>query len=208
MSRKRVSRKCKASYIFLVLLFLIVLTLICMIGEVHEHFADITEYRCREAATEIITDAVARTISSYSCDDIYTVTKDKNGSVVYSQLNTDPANRIKNILTREIESDLEMLGDNGISIPLGTLLGIPLFSGNDATIQLEVQQLGSVKSEFRSNLESAGINQTRLTVYTVVTVDIRAILPDGHRDISVKEEYLIADCIFVGDIPQTYISGQ
>ena len=124
--------------------------------------------------------------------------------MIAAQLDTAAANRLKNRLTEEVSCGLSELDENGISIPIGTLLGIPLFSGKGHSIDLGVQQLGAVKSEFSSKLEAAGINQTRLTVYVTITVEIRAILPNGHRDISVCEEQIINDSLIVGDIPQYY----
>ncbi|SEK22131.1 sporulation protein YunB [Ruminococcus albus] len=207
MSRKRISRKCKASYIFLGTLIVIALVGICIIGELREHLAEITEYRGREAATDIITSAVERTISQCPCEDIYKLTTDGNGAVISAKLNADSANRVKNILTEEVEKGIDKLGEDGIAIPIGTLIGIPLPAVGNNSVDLSVQQIGAVKSEFRSTLETAGINQSRLTVYAVVTVDIRAILPDGHTDISVTEEHIITDCLIVGEVPQSYFGG-
>jgi len=207
LSRKRISRKCKASYIFLWTLIVIALAGICIIGELREHLAEITEYRGREAATDIITSAVERTISQCPCEDIYKLTTDGNGAVLSAKLNADSANRVKNILTQEVEKGLDKLGEDGISIPMGVLIGIPLPAVGCDRIDLGVQQIGAVKSEFRSTLETAGINQSRLTVYAVVTVDIRAILPNSHTDISVTEEHIITDCLIVGEVPQSYFRG-
>ena len=82
---------------------------------------------------------------------------------------------------------------------------MPFFTSKGAAFELGVQQLGAVTGDFSSTLESAGINQTRLTVMITVTVEIRAILPDGHTDINAQEEYIINDCMIVGDIPETYM---
>ena len=203
MSRKRVSRKCKASYIILVILVVIIATGICIVGELREHLAEIAEYRSREAAIDIITSAVDRTITQYPCDDIYKLSTDENGKVLSAQLNADSANRVKNILTAEVEKELNKLDEDGISIPIGTLIGIPLPAVGNNSVDLSVQQIGAVKSEFRSTLETAGINQSRLTVYAVVTVDIRTILPNGHKDISVTEEHIITDCLIIGEVPKS-----
>ena len=204
MSRKRVSRKCKASYIILVILIVIIATGICIVGELREHLAEIAEYRCREAATDIITAAVDITISRCPCCDIYKLSTDEKGKVLSAQLNADSANRVKNILTAEVEKELNKLDKDGISIPIGTLIGIPLPAVGSNSVDLSVQQIGAVKSEFRSTLETAGINQSRLTVYAVVTVDIRAILPNGHTDIRITEEHIITDCLIIGEVPQSY----
>lgn len=207
MSRKRISRKCKFSYIIPFILIIIAAAVSCIIGELREHLAEITEYRSREAATEIISSAVDRTVSECSCNDIYKLSTDENGAVLSAKLDADSANKIKNILTEEVENGLEKLNDEGISIPIGTLIGVPLPIIGNNTVDFSVQQIGAVKSEFVSKLETAGINQSRLTVYAVVTVDIRAILPNGHTDISVTEEHILTDCLFIGEVPQSYFGG-
>lgn len=206
MSLKRASKKCRASYILLAVLFFALVIGICIVHELYKHLAEISEYRGREAATEIITSAVSRTISRCDTEELYLLSTDEKGRVLSAQLNANAANRLKNVLIEETERGIEELGNRGISVPIGTLLGIPFVSGRGADIDLGVQQLGAIKSELNSSFESAGINQARLTIYVTVTVEIRAILPDGHTDITVSEEHIISDSLIVGDIPQAYIA--
>lgn len=206
MSLKKASKKCRASYILLGSIVTAALIAVCMIHELYEHLAEIAEYRSIEAATGMITAAVDRTISRCDTAELYTLTTDESGKVLSAQLDANAVNRVKNILIEEMEKGIEELGDNGISIPIGTLLGLPFLSGKGADIDLGVQQLGAVKSELTSSFESAGINQTHLKVYVTVTVEIRAILPDGHTDISVTEEHIINDSLIVGEIPRAYIA--
>ncbi len=202
LSLKRRSKKCRASYILLAVLILLAAVTAVMVQELNEHFAEIAEFRSREAATDVMTEAVEETLSLCGDDTLYRINTDSSGRVMSAQLDTAAANRLKNTLTRQIELGLEEMGDEGVLIPLGTLLGIPVFSGRGTSLRLGVQQLGAVDSEFSSSIESAGINQTRLTVYVKVTAEIRIILPDGHKDISISEDYIINDSIIVGDIPQ------
>ena len=202
LSLKRRSKKCWASYILLAVLILLAAVTAVMVQELSEHFAEIAEFRSREAAADVMTEAVEETLSSCGEDTLYRINTDSSGRVMSAQLDTVAANRLKNTLTRQIELGLEEMGDEGVLIPLGTLLGIPVFSGRGTSLRLGVQQLGAVDSEFSSSIESAGINQTRLTVYVKVTAEIRIILPDGHKDISISEDYIINDSIIVGDIPQ------
>ena len=205
MRSRRTSKKSKASYIILSVIVVIVFVVTCMAHELNEHLAEMTEYRGREAAEEVITSAVDRTMRRFGNKQLYSLTYDGSGRVVSAQLDANAVNSLKNILTEEVGRGLDELGENGISIPIGTLLGVPLFSGKGAAFELGVQQMGAVTSEFSSKLESAGINQTRLTVCVTVTVEIRAILPDGHTDITAREEHIISDSLIVGDIPETYM---
>lgn len=206
MSLKKTSKKCRASYILLVVICVVMVAVISIIHEMYKHLAEISEYRGREAATSIITSAVDSTISRCDTAELYTLTTDGSGKVLSAQLDANAANRLKNILIEETEAGLEELGNDGISIPIGTLLGIPFISGKGMDIDLGVQQLGAVRSELTSSFESAGINQTRLTICVTVTVEVRAILPDGHTDISVTEEHIISDSLIVGEIPQAYLT--
>lgn len=205
MSRRRASKKCRASYIILAVIVVIVVTVTCMAHELNEHLAEITEYRGRKAATEVLTAAVERTMARCGDTQLYRLGYDDSGQVISARLDVNAANRLKNILTEEVGRGIDKLGEDGISIPFGTLLGVPFFTGKGAAFELGVQQLGAVTGDFSSTLESAGINQTRLTVMITVTVEIRAILPDGHTDITTQEEYVINDCMIVGDIPETYM---
>lgn len=206
MSLKKASKKCRASYILLTLVLVAAMIVLCIVHELYKHLEEISEYRGREAATEIITEAVDRTNSRCNAAELYTLTTDDSGKVLSAQLDANAANHLKNVLIEETESGLEELGNKGISVPIGTLLGIPFVSGRGADVDLGVQQLGAVKSELNSAFESAGINQTRLTIYVTVTVEIRAIMPNGHTDISVTEEHIICDSLIVGDIPQAYLA--
>ncbi|MBQ8967942.1 sporulation protein YunB [Ruminococcus sp.] len=206
MSRRHTSKKCKLSYILLIIIILMIAAAAAAACEIGEHLAEIAEYRGRAAATEIVTAAVDRTMSRCKDEKLYQLVCDEKGRVLSAELNAASANRLKNILTEEIEHGLEKLGEEGIAIPVGTLLGIPVFTGKGAAFELGVQQLGAVTARLSSDLQSAGINQTRLTVNVTVTVSIRAILPDGHNDITVTEEHIISDNMIVGEVPHTYLA--
>ena len=96
------------------------------------------------------------------------------------------------------------LGEQGITIPVGTLSGIPTFAGMGPNIKLKFTPAGAVRSSFSSEFRSAGINQTlhRITLKLVAT--LRVILPGKSYSISVVAEAPIAESIIVGDVPNAY----
>ena len=204
MRLRHTAKKRRLTYVLMGVVIVILIFVLTAVREIGEHLSEISEYCGREAAMDIIGSALEQIMAENHDTSLYTLKFDDTGKVIAVQLDTAAANRLKNQLTDEVSCGLSELDENGISIPIGTLLGIPVFSGKGHSIDLGVQQLGAVKSEFSSKLEAAGINQTRLTVYVTITVEIRAILPNGHRDISVCEEQIINDSLIVGDIPQYY----
>ncbi len=58
MRSRHTSKKSKVSYIILSVIVVIVFVVTCMAHELNEHLAEMTEYRGREAAEEVITSAL------------------------------------------------------------------------------------------------------------------------------------------------------
>ena len=65
--------------------------------------------------------------------------------------------------------------------------------------------MGTVKTAFVTEFESAGINQTRHKISLEATASVRIVLPSGARTVSVRASALMAESILIGDVPQSYI---
>ena len=64
--------------------------------------------------------------------------------------------------------------------------------------------VGSVQSEFSSELRASGINQSLYRVNLKLTASLRLILPGVSDTIQVSAEAAIAESIIVGDVPEVY----
>ena len=60
--------------------------------------------------------------------------------------------------------------------------------------------------EFRNNIVTAGINQTKHQISLLVIVDIDVLVPWGTESAQVCTELLIADTVVVGQVPETYLN--
>ncbi len=205
MSAKRPTLKCRLSYILAAIIIIFGLFIINILHELGEHIVEISRFKGREAANNIILDAVDLTLESYPCDTLYTALRDSDGRILSVQIDPAKANQVKNSIIRNVENGLEELGEDGIKIPIGTLSGITYLSGKGAKLNIDLHQMGAVDSELVSNFESAGINQTRLRITVLVKVEISAVLPNGSADIKVNDEYLLCETIIVGEVPQLYM---
>lgn len=96
------------------------------------------------------------------------------------------------------------LGEQGVSVPLGTISGIPLFAGRGPRVRMRFTPAGAVKSSFYSEFRSAGINQTLHRVNLQLTANVRVILPGTSHTVSVEVGAPIAESIIVGDVPNAY----
>ncbi len=96
------------------------------------------------------------------------------------------------------------LGEQGVRIPVGTITGIPLFSGMGPQITMRFTPAGTVKGSFESEFTSAGINQTMHRINIRLTATVRVILPGESHTLTVDATAPVAENIIVGDVPNAY----
>ncbi|MBR1863488.1 MAG: hypothetical protein IJ806_05330 [Ruminococcus sp.] len=206
MSVYRKSLKCRLSYLLLAGAAIILFLTAVFIHELNEHIDEITEYKCRETARAVMVSAAASAAEEIDGADYYVIEKDSKGSV--TSVRADPAvtERLCLLLSEKIEEELDKLSQHGISIPIGTLMGSTLLSGKGSSISIDVTQLGVAETIPVCEVESAGINQTLLRMKILITVRIRAVLPDKYIDTESSYELPVCETLVVGDVPCTYFS--
>lgn len=93
-----------------------------------------------------------------------------------------------------------------VSIPAGNLTGMNLLMGRGPGVPVEILVLTSSHVEFRNQIVTAGINQTKHQISLLVIVDIDVLVPWGTESTQVCTEVLIADTVLVGQVPETYLN--
>lgn len=131
--------------------------------------------------------------------------KDVNGLVTaiksnMAQINTLSSNILSDIVGKGERRVLE------VDIPLGNLMGSSLLMGKGPDVPLEIIMLTSSRVDFRNDLVSAGINQTKHRIIFEITVEIDVLIPWDMVTTVVKSEVLIAETVIVGGVPETYIT--
>jgi sporulation protein YunB len=139
-------------------------------------------------------------------NDLITVTKDGAGKIQLIQANAVLINRLAQDTARTSELQLSKIGEQGINIPIGTLSGLTIFTGQGPSITVKVVPAGSVVCEFMSEFENAGINQTRHKIYLEVVTAVLVVLPANNLTIYTNTQVLVAESIIVGEVPNTYLS--
>ena len=205
-SRKR--RKPYIRKLFLALAILAAVGIIWLIISVNNRMrpalANLAETRINSIATEAMNQAITESLnngSDYDC----LITSYDNGEKVY-MLQADA--RRMNLLASECcaaaQKRIAEIGEQGVSLPLGTVSGITYLTGRGPRIRVTFTPAGSVYSEFCSTLSSSGINQSLYRVNLRLTASIRLIMPGISRSIKVSSEAAIAESIIVGEVPQVY----
>ena len=164
------------------------------------------EARARQLAVEAINKAVREVMSSgIAYGDLVYVAQDERGRVSMIQANTLLMNDLASQAALAAQRNLQALEDEGVELPLGSALGMGLFSGTGPRIRVSIVPVGSVTTRFVTNFESAGINQTRHEISLMASTLVRIVIPAGANAVQVDASVPVAESIIVGEVPGTYL---
>lgn len=167
----------------------------------------LAEVRVRYYAVAIMNEAIKDVMAEEKdVSSIVNVVTDEAGSVRLVQ--TDSV-RMSNISTKVSERAQEMLQELKnieIAIPIGSLISSGILSGKGPDINITMLPAGAVSTDFSTEFENAGINQTRHKVYLNVTAQVRIVAPLSGSAIEVSTAVPIMEMVIVGDVPGTYIN--
>ena len=186
---------------------LIVLAIILIFKNgVNTIIADTIELKSKALATKAMNSAIADVvINSIVYEDLVNIITDELGNISMIQANALEINNLSKDLAQTTEIKIEEYGRSGVSIPLGSFTGIPLFVGRGPKLKLKVNPIGSVNCSFLSQFESAGINQTNHKIYLKISADVGVVLPLLSTKYNTTRQVLISESIIVGQVPEVYL---
>lgn len=166
----------------------------------------LAEARSASMASQVLYGALAEAMEDgVTYDDLMSVHMDDRGQVALLSANTMAMNRLAD---RAGQAALKRLGDMSserVSVPLGAALGLTLLAGSGPEVPVSIVPIGSVATEFATEFEACGINQTRHKVYLQLTASIRIVIPTGAKTTNVSANMLVAESIIVGSVPEGFV---
>ena len=160
---------------------------------------DIMTMEVNAAITQVLEEG------DYDADWFVRFEKNEAGEVTAISSNMTHVNALSATLLDRV---IGLTGNRNItvSIPAGNLTGLSLLMGRGPGIPVEIMVLTSSHVEFRNNIVTAGINQTKHQISLLVIVDIDVLVPWGSESAQICTELLIADTVGVGQVPETYLN--
>ncbi len=205
MSSHRASKKCLISYIILFVLVAVIVGFTLLNHRLEQHLSELCRYKCGEIVNSILADCAASAANEGS--DYYIVRRDGGGRIISAEADTAALNRLQGYLRRYVNNRLSSSEYDKVTLTLGDLTDIAAFSGRGPDINIRYQQSGTADTAIETSFECQGINQTRLRVIIRVSVEFTAFLPTGEENITISNEYIAADTVIVGEIPDIYLNG-
>ena len=166
----------------------------------------LAEARSAAMASQVLSGALAEaTQDGVAYEDLMNVKMDQSGQVALLSANTMAMNRLATRAGDAALRRLNNMSSERVTVPLGAVLGTTLFSGSGPGVPVSIVPIGSIFTDFATEFEACGINQTRHKVYLQVTANIRIVIPTGAKTTQVSANMLVAESIIVGAVPEGFV---
>lgn len=206
------NRKKKGSFKFKLCLFLLLISAISALFLIFFQYniypvaISISEATVKKLTSQAVNDAVYSAVtSSIRYDDIVEVKCDSDGKITMLSTNSGTVNLLSKTALKMTDENLKAIGEEVVYLPIGAFTGSPLLSGQGPGIELRIVPVGNTSCQFVSEFTSAGINQTKHSIYIEVTAEMRVILPAIKNTVVAKTQALVCESILVGEVPNTYL---
>ncbi len=164
----------------------------------------LAEARSAAMATRALNAALTEALEDgVDYDDLMNVRMDDGGQV--SLLSANTMNALAERAGDAALRKLETVSAQKVDVPLGAALGLTLLAGSGPRIPISIVPVGSVQTDFETEFEACGINQTRHKVYLQLSASIRIVIPTGAKTTNVTANMLVAESIIVGKVPESFV---
>lgn len=169
-------------------------------------------YQSKILATRIINDAVYSQLDDeqFNYSGLITLIYNNEKQISAIESNMVNINKLKAKINNSINERLCDLDSHDLSIALGTVSGFSSFYNQGPLIPVKVKPDGFVETNLISSFKDAGINQTLHRILVRIKVNISAIIPGYTSSGVIDTEFVIAETVIVGNVPEAYthvISG-
>ncbi len=202
LSSRKASKKCLLSYVLLFIAIFIIVVFVVIHQSVKHHLAELCRYKCGEILNNILSEAASEAASLDA--DYYRIKRDSNGRIVSVEADTAAVNKLQSFLRSTVNESISSNEYDKVTLTLGDLTDIAYFSGRGPEISISYQRSGTTDTRLETSFEGAGINQTRFKVSIIVSVEFTAFLPTGEESLAISEEYVAADTVIVGEVPDYF----
>lgn len=167
----------------------------------------LAETKAVELANRSINKSVAEIVrDKINYSDLMNAKIDSDGKITMIESNTVMMNKIASDVALKIQEELKQVKTTTTYIPIGTALGSPILARYGPQIKVKIEPIGTVSVNFKTNFESAGINQTRHRIYLEAKTQVKVVIPLTTDTKEVKAQIPICETIIVGEVPNSYIN--
>ena len=127
-----------------------------------------------------------------------------HGNIAMISANVISINGIISDIAIKIQDELDKVENSRFNISMGSFTGSRLLSGRGPKIQIKMYTIGNLDTALKSEILSAGINQTLHKIYLQVECEVSILTPFHTIEEKIINQVLLAEAVIVGTTPSTY----
>ncbi len=136
--------------------------------------------------------------------DIVKLNYSESGFVTAAEYNYVAINKLKLTASENVSSELSKLKKSKIKIPIGSIGGNAVLSGKGPNVKVLISQASVPEISLISSFESVGINTVKHEIIMRITVNSKLYLPPQSQEFSNVQDYVIAQTLIIGNIPNGF----
>lgn len=192
---------------WLVLAVLMILIVVLLVEQnLSQTLLDMAYATAHSMALETVNHAAQKVVGEgIAYDQLMEVKVDSMGRVTMLRANTMRMNQIATQTAIMAQEELNSIENQMVNVPLGAALGIRFLGGFGPRISVQIVPIGAVSTQFETEFETAGINQTRHKLFLTLETSVSLIVPADSRKVNVTSTVPIAESIIVGQVPDSFV---
>lgn len=160
--------------------------------------------KVKAIATNITNIESSKVLKQKNYGNIVELVKDDNGNISVIKSDVVIINEIASDIAVAIQSELDKLQTEQISIPIGSFLGSKFLAGVGPNIKIKVIPVGNIKTDIKTEFVSTGINQTMHRIYLELQCEVKILTPFSTIDSIITNQVLLVETVIIGEIPSSY----
>lgn len=180
--------------------------LVCVRGKVSPNMQAIGEVKAKAVVNRIINSTINENFEEFDdMDDLLTVKTDKEGNICMVQSDTRRINALMSGLMLKLQDRYSEIEPAVIKVSAGALIGSGVLSQRGPYFNLRIVPISVSETQFKTELEEQGINQTKYKIYAVIKSSISLLAPFTDGEITVTSTVLVAETVILGRVPDSYV---
>ena len=160
--------------------------------------------RVESAAARAMNEAILEVLGGAATGELLSARVSNEGHISLLTADAGKLNLLAADCAASAQKRITDLGEQGVSVALGTLSGVPLLAGLGPKLSFRFTPVGMVQASFHSEFRSAGINQTLHRITLQLTATVRIVLPGRSCSVTVMTQAPVTENVIVGDVPEAY----
>ena len=167
-------------------------------------FNTLSQSKVYAVSLQAINNVVNKKMSEIDYNSLITFQKKENEEITIANTNIVLMNQLSNEISHEIISEMDKLEALYISIPLGSITGNQILAGSGPNFNVKIIPVSEVKTVFKTDFSSTGINQTKHKIFLEVYCNIEALSSFLNNHVTIEVQIPILETIIIGGVPNTY----